>query len=68
MSYDEWCVYYEQWHDNARIEFIESEYYDTSIEDNFEVSEDGNVYMDNMHYIKGVVTRWEDSEYFVETI
>lgn len=66
MSDEEWYVQYIKWHDNARSEFIESEYYDDSIEDNFEVSEDGNVYMDNMHYIKGVVTRWEDSEYFVK--
>lgn len=66
MNYDEWCIRYEQWHNNARIEFIESEYYEDSIEDKFEVSEDGNVYMDNMHCIKGIVTCWKDSEYFAE--
>lgn len=66
MSYKEWYAYYNKWYENARIEFIRSEYYDDSIEDDFEVSEDGNVYMGNLHYIKGVVTRWEDSEYFVK--
>lgn len=66
MEYNEWILEYDKWHESARTEFIESEYYETGIGENFEVSEDGNVYMDNMHCIKGVVTRWEDSEYFVE--
>lgn len=55
-----WQQKYDDWKRNAREEFKNSEYYEESIRDDFEIREDGSVYLGDMCIIKNAVTPFKD--------
>lgn len=49
---------YDTWTKKVRQEFKDSEYYEEGIGEDFTVTEDGSIYMNNGHNIQKVVTPW----------
>lgn len=57
---------YEKWEKKAEDEFRSSEFWNDEYENYFEITEDGRVYLGNMHYIDNVATPWTESEFYTE--
>jgi len=68
VSYGEFQVQYKKWYEQAMEEFKESEFWHDEYEEleSIDICEDGRVYISFYHYIDNVVTRWDESEFYVE--
>lgn len=57
---------YAKWQKQVEEEFKASEFWHNEYENAFEITESGDVYLGGMQWIYGVVTSWEDSEFYVD--
>jgi len=58
---------YKKWEEESLKEFKESEYWEDEFEKGtLDITEDGDVYLGNMVWYKGVVTSWKESKYYTE--
>ena len=47
---------FDMWHENARNEFKNGEFYETGMGEEFQVTQDGSVHLNNLQVIKNAVT------------
>lgn len=58
---------YQKWMIDALQEFKNSDYWHEEYDNgNFEITERGDIYLGNMHWIKNVVTSWNKSKHYIK--
>lgn len=68
MKNNKFWTNYEKWYSAAKEEFENGKHYDDSYGINFEIMDDGSLYLGGnlFHVIKNAVTSWSESEFYVD--